>query len=142
MAIRDWVTTDLGWKLFSLFLALSIWLTVHKIYEEPATGSGPGVKHTVTFGNLPVLVVSSASDVRDFRVAPATVAVKVSGSPEVMADLEANQIHAVVDLTDIQSTRDLRRRVDVSTPPGVALVSVEPSKVGVIIPPPPEPTKP
>jgi len=138
MAIRDWVTTDFGWKLFSLFLAVAIWLTVHKIYEEPVTSSEPVAEHTVTFGNLPVLVVSAASDVRDFRVAPATVAVKVSGSPEVMADLEANQIHVTVDLTDIQSAHDLRRRVDVSTPTGVTLVSVDPPKVGVIVPPMPE----
>jgi len=136
MAMRDWVTKDLGWKLFSLFLAVAIWLTVHKIYEEPKTAFGPAVGDTVTFGNLPVLVVSTASDVRDFRVAPATVAVKVGGPPEVMADLQANQIHAVVDLTDIQSARDLRQRVDVSTPPGVTLVSVDPPKVGVIVPPP------
>jgi YbbR domain-containing protein len=136
--MRDWVTNDLGWKLFSLFLAVAIWLTVHKIYEEPGAASGLVGGNTVTFGNLPVLVVSAASDVRDFRVAPATVAVKVSGPPEIMADLQANQIHAVVDLTDVQSARDLRRRVDVSTPPRVTLVSVDPPKVGVIVPPPPD----
>ena len=92
----------------------------------------------MTFDNLPVLVVSSASDVRNFRVAPGTVAVKVSGSSEVMADLQASQIHAMVDLTDIQSAGDLRRRVDVSTPPGVTLVTVNPDQVDVIVPPPPE----
>jgi YbbR domain-containing protein len=138
MAMRDWVTKDFGWKLFSLFLALAIWLTVHKIYEEPKTASGLAVGDTETFSTLTVLVVSTASDVRDFRVAPATVAVKVCGPPEVMADLQENQIHAVVDLTDIPSARDLRRRVDVSTPPGVTLVSVDPPKVGVIVPPPPD----
>ena len=138
MAMRDWVTKDFGWKLFSLFLALAIWLTVHKIYEEPKTASGLAVGDTETFGTLPVLVVSTASDVRDFRVAPATVAVKVCGPPEIMADLQANQIHAVVDLTDIPSARDSRQRVDVSTPPGVTLVSVDPTKVDVIVPPPPD----
>ena len=138
MAMRDWITKDFSWKLFSLFLVLAIWLTVHKIYEEPGAASGLVVGNTVTFGNLPVLVVSAASDVRDFRVAPATVAVKVSGPPEVMADLQANQIHAMVDLTDVQSARDLRRRVDISTPPRVTLVSVDPPKVGVIVPPPPD----
>jgi YbbR domain-containing protein len=138
MAMRDWVTKDFGWKLFSVFLAVAIWLTVHKIYEEPRNASGPAAVSTVTFDNLPVLVVASALDVRDFRVAPNTVSVKVGGSPEVMADLQASQIHVVVDLTDIQSVRDLRRRVDVSTPPGVTLVSVDPPKVGVIAPPPPD----
>jgi YbbR domain-containing protein len=135
MAMRDWVTKDFGWKLFSVFLALAVWLTVHKMYEEPKTTPGLAVGPTVTFGNLPVLVVSAASDVREFRVAPSTVTVKVKGAPEVMADLQAGQIHATVDLTDIQSARDLRRHVDVSVPAGVTVESVDPSRVGVIVPP-------
>ena len=137
MAMRDWVTKDFSWKLFSLFLALAIWLTVHKIYEEPKTASGLVVGDTVTFGNLPVLVVSAASDVRDFRVAPLTVKVTVSGSAEDMARLQADQVHAVVNLTDIGPERDLHLPVEVSAPPGVTLVSVDPPKVGVIVPPPP-----
>ncbi|MGA2278838.1 MAG: CdaR family protein [Verrucomicrobiota bacterium] len=137
MAMRDWVTNDFGWKLFSLFLAVAIWLTVHQIYEEPKTASGFAVGNTVTFGNLPVRVVSAASDVRDFRVAPLTVKVTVSGSAEDMAKLQADQVHAVVNLTDIGPERDLHVPVDVSAPPGVTLVSVDPPKVGVIVPPPP-----
>ena len=138
MAMRDWVTNDFGWKLFSLFLAVAIWLTVHKIYEEPGAASGLVVGNTVTFGNLPVLVVSTAADVHDFRVAPLTVKVTVSGSTEVMNKLQADQVHAVVNLTDIGLERDLHLPVDVSAPPGVTLVSVDPPKVGVIVPPPPD----
>ena len=52
-----------------------------------------------------------------------------------MAVLQANQIHPVVDLTDIVAGRNFKRRVEVSTPPGVTLVSVEPAEVGVIFPP-------
>jgi len=81
------------------------------------------------------MVVAAASDVRYYRVAPATVSVTVSGPPEVMAILQANQIRAVVDLTDIEAAKDLKRRVDVYVPPGIALVRVEPAKVGVIVPP-------
>ena len=138
MAMRDWVTNDFGWKLFSLFLAVAIWLTVHKIYEEPGAASGLVVGNTVTFGNLPVLVVSTAADVHDFRVAPLTVKVTVSGSTEVMNKLQADQVHAVVNLTDIGLERDLHLPVDVSAPPGVTLVSVDPPSVCVIVPPPPD----
>ena len=133
--MRDWITKDFGWKLFSLFLAVAIWLTVHKIYEEPGAVPRLGVGNTVTFGNLPVLIVSTAKDVRDFRVAPLTVKVTVSGPADDMAKLQANQVRAVVDLTDIESAQDLHRLVDVSAPPGVTLVSVDPPKVMVFPPP-------
>ena len=74
---------------------------------------------------------------RDFRVAPLTVKVTVSGSAEDLARLQADQIHAVVNLTGIGSQRDSHLPVEVSTPPGIMLVSVFPPKVGVIVPPPP-----
>ena len=135
--MRDWLTKDFGWKLFSLFLAVAIWLTVHKIYEEPGLTDESAAGRTVTYDDLPVLPISSASNVRDFRVAPPTVVVTVSGPSEVMAVLQANQIHAVVDLSDIASTKELRR-VDVLMPQGVTLVSVKPAKVGVIVPPLPD----
>ena len=82
-----------------------------------------------------MLVVSEASDVRYFRVMPATVSVTVSGRPDVMAILQANQIRAVANLTGIESGKEKHRRVDVSTPPGVTLVDVTPPDVDVIIPP-------
>ena len=134
--MRDLFIKDWGWKLFSLILAAGIWLTVHKIIE-PKNDAVSSTGSTLTYGNLPVLVVSTAADVRDFRVAPGMVSVTVSGSPDAIAVLQANQIRATVDLTDIESARDLKRRVDVSVPSGITLVSVDPPKVGVIIPPQP-----
>ena len=138
--MRDWFIKDFGWKLFSVFLALAIWLTVHKILEEsvPAPVLVPPrlAAETVTnkFTSLPVLVVSAAADVREFHVTPAAVNVTVSGQSEIVAALQAGQIHALVDLTDIESARDLHRRVDILVPPGVTLVNVEPPEVNVVIP--------
>jgi YbbR-like protein len=132
--MSDWMTKDFWWKLFSLILAVVIWLTVYKIREEPVVPAAvTGVP--LTYGSLPVLVVSTAADVHDFRVLPGAVSVKVSGPADVMAVLQANQIHPVVDLTDIAVTRNLKRRVEVSTPPGVTLVSVEPAEVNIVFPP-------
>jgi len=136
MVLRDWFIKDLGWKLFSVVLAVVIWLTVNKILNESGNSAAPFAGDKLTYDDLPVLVVSETSDVRNFHVMPATVAVTVSGPPAVMAVLQANQIRAVVDLTGIESGKELRRRVDVSTPAGVTLVSVKPSNVDVIVPPP------
>jgi len=133
--MRDLLVKDLAWKVFSLALALVIWLTVHRIYEESQTPTVPLAASTVTFEELPVLIVSTASDVHDFRVLPGTVSVTVSGPPDTMAALAANQVRPMVDLTEVGDVKDLSRRVDVSTPAGVTLISVTPPKVGVILPP-------
>ena len=135
--MRDWITKDLSWKLFALFLALTIWLTIHKIRDEPDVSALADAGTSLTYGNLPVEIVSTLADVRDYRVAPAAVVVMVSGPPKVMAVLQANEIHAIVNLTKIDPARNPKQPVQVSTPPGVTLISVDPPVVGVIIPPKP-----
>jgi len=58
-----------------LVLAVAIWLTVYKIREEPVVPAAvAGVP--LTYGACRCWC-STASDVRDFRVQPGTVAVKV-----------------------------------------------------------------
>jgi YbbR domain-containing protein len=136
MAMRDWVTKDLGWKIFSLFLAVGVWwLTVSQIREEPGTPATPGIENT--YGNLPVHLLSATADVRNYRIKPDTVVITVRGPSHVMAVLQADQIHAVVNLTGIESSHDLRQPVEVSTLAGVTLVSIDPAEVDVIVPPPP-----
>jgi hypothetical protein len=134
-AFRSWLVEDLGWKIFSLILAVAIWLTVHRILLESAAPVANGGGSTLTYGNLPVLIVATAADVHLYRVVPENVKVTVTGSSEVIAVLQANQIRATVDLTGIDAAKDLKRGVDVSVPSGVTVVSVEPAKVGVIVPP-------
>lgn len=137
--MREWLIKDFGWKMFSVFLALAIWLTVHKILDESVSSPAvvpalPPNTVAMTFTNLPVLVVSAAADVREFQVKPSAVTITVRGQPEIVAALRASQIHALVDLTDIGAARGLPRRVDISMPAGVALVSIEPAEVSVVIP--------
>ena len=137
--MRDWFIKDFGWKLFSVLLALAIWLTVHKILEESApppvvVPPRPPTPVATTFTNLPVLIVSAAADVREFHVTPNAVTVTVSGQPEILAALQPNQVHALVNLTDIEAARNLQRRVDITTPAGVTLVNVDPAEVNVVIP--------
>jgi len=132
--LRDLFIKDWGWKLFSLILAVGIWLTVHKI-EEPKNSEATAAGNPVTYHNLTVSIVSRTADVHLYRAIPNTVSVTVSGPPGVIAVLQANEIRATVDLTENDSVHDLKRRVDVSVPPGVKLVNIDPPRVGVIIPP-------
>ncbi len=131
--MRDWFTKDFGWKLFSVFLAVAIWLTVHKIRGESVGQTAPFAGN-VTYGDLPIQIVSASADVRNFHVMPSTVEVTVNGPAEVMAKLQADQVRAIVNLTGIQPDRNLLRPVDISAPPGVTLVSINPPEVAVTIP--------
>ena len=88
-----------------------------------------------TFYNLPVLIVSSAADVRRFKVAPETVAVTVQGDRKVLEALRSEDVRALVDLTGIESGTVVRKRIEVSTPAGVTHVGVMPEEVRVIFPP-------
>jgi YbbR domain-containing protein len=133
--MRDLLFKDFGWKLFSLLLAVFIWLTVHKIIE-PRTTTEPAITMTLTYDNLPVLVVAARADMRDYRLLQTTVSVTVSGPSDVIGKLQANQIHATVDLTDASTISSAKQRVDVSVPAGITVVSIKPETIGVLAPPP------
>ena len=132
--MRDLFIKDWSWKLFSLLLALGIWLTVHRILQEAGTISEHGGSSTLTYENLPVSIVSSAADMRSYHITPTIVKVTVSGPIDVMDKLQASQVRALVDLTDVESTKDLQRPVNIFAPPNVTLISVDPQRVSVIPP--------
>jgi YbbR domain-containing protein len=132
--MRDWLTKDFWWKLFSVILAVIIWLTVHKIYEEPGTFAAPAAGSTFTYDNLPVTIVSATADVHDFRIAPTTVKVTVSGPAEIMNALQIGQVRAWVNLTDTNLARDSQLPVEISAPTKVTVTSVDPPSVLVIMP--------
>ncbi len=132
--IRDILIKDLGWKLFSLFLAVMIWVTVHKILLDSRTAEDVDAPRTNIYDNLPVQIVSEKADVQDFRVAPATVQVSVSGPREAVDQLKASQIHPTVNLTDVVITSDLHCPVEVSAPPHITITLIKPAKVAIVPP--------
>jgi len=129
MWLRDLIVKDFWLKLFSVAVAVLIWVTVSiAIQQENAVNSR-------TFSDLPVLVVSSAADVHEFKVQPSRVEVEVRGPPSVLSKLTEKDVRVTVDLTSVESAQHSRKRVDVSTPPGVTLVRVFPADVDVVAPP-------
>jgi len=133
MPKREWITRDLTWKLFSLILAVVLWITIHNLRETPETIAPFATMTTATYTNLPVLAVSSGADVHNAQIAPNFVAVKVSGPADIMASLQKSDVHVLINLTGLDSARLLRRNVDVSVPPGVTLDRVSPAEVSVTI---------
>jgi YbbR domain-containing protein len=132
-AIRNWLIVDFAWKLFSLLVAIAVWFTVHRILLESATASGEG--SPITYGNLPVTIVSANGDTEGYQLIQNTVTVTVTGPQEIIGKLQANQIHAIVDLSDTSTVSSGKQHVDVSVPPGITVVNIKPDTVGIIIPP-------
>ena len=137
MSAPQLFTKDWLWKLLSLALAAVIWGVVNNVTTtKPVVVENPlSPRVERTFTRLPVLVVSSAADVRECKVQPEYVSVTVRGAPEIMTQVTDREIEVRVDLTDIESARNLRKRVIVSSPPGVTFLSVDPPEVEVVIPP-------
>ncbi len=136
MTLRDIFIKDVGWKLFSLVLAMVIWFMVRPVSREPAKSGNPlAASVPRTFTNLPVVVMSSAADVRAFKVRPDAVRVTVSGRREIVDALTERDLRVTVDLTGIESTRGLQARVTVAVPPGVTFIAARPPEVDVVVPP-------
>ena len=136
--MREFFLNDLRWKLFSLFLALAIWGTVHKtlnVLNGPGGAATAISDNKVIYSNLPVLPVAASADVQLYHVVPETVKVTVTGSADAIAVLQANQIRATANLTGFEAEKDFKCNVDVSVPAGITVISVDPQKVSVIHPP-------
>jgi YbbR domain-containing protein len=131
--MRDWLTKDFYWKAFSLLMAIGIWLTVRRISGEPDKQSlgAPSVRNTY---DLHLLAVSADNDVHNVQLSPQTVNATVIGPPEIINHLQPSQIHAVVNLTGFNSARNLLRDVEISPPPGVTVVNIDPPQVSVTLP--------
>lgn len=135
--LRSLLFKDFWLKLFSLVLATMTWFIVNAAVQNKASPAAPlslaPVERKV-FSNLPVMVMSSAEDVRSVRVSPKEIEVTVRGDPKILNTIQSKDIRVLVDLTGIQAAHDLRKRVEVSTPAGVAHERVEPNEVQVIFP--------
>jgi YbbR domain-containing protein len=135
--LRNLVVHDFWLKLFSLGLAFLIWYIVRPAaYKNEASPVAALVNAAPeqTFRNVPVLIMSAAADVHDFKVSPNQVSVTVSGDARRLSEIHANDIRALVDLTGVEAARGLRKRIEITTPAGITLVRVVPEEVEVIVP--------
>ncbi len=134
-ALRELIFHDFLLKLFSLALAVLIWFTITEVQKEASPLPRLTLNSEVrTFSNLPVVVMSAAQDVRSFKVYPSEVEVTVQGDAKILKTLTSKDIRVIVDLTGVEGSGGLRKRIEVSTPSGVTHVRVEPQEVEVRFP--------
>src|SRR6185503_11332059 len=101
-------------KLFSLALAILIWLTVwFSIHGESTSPwlaliGRPPDENVMT---VPVHVLDGASD-------PAQVTITLRGDPQVLKNLKPQNIRAEVDMTGVESANGLVLPVEIILPKG------------------------
>jgi YbbR domain-containing protein len=133
--LRNLFLQDIMLKLFSLGLAVLIWLTLSfTIQREGGPVLPSAINPQITLTNLRVLVMSSAQDTHMFQVMPKTVDVIVQAPATLLTSLHANDIRVIVDLTDVEAGSALRKRVEVFPPPGISVLNIEPDEVQVVVP--------
>lgn len=136
--LKNFLFRDFWLKLFSLVLAVLIWLAVSFAIHRDLPPEAPLENLTLAekiFANIPVVVMASAADVHGFKVDHSEVTVKVRGDTKTLEHLQASDIRAIVDLTGIESAKGLKKKIAVTTPANISYVSVEPDEVEVIVPP-------
>jgi YbbR domain-containing protein len=125
---RNLVTKDFWLKLFSLALAILIWLTVW-FSTHGETSSSPwfallGRPADESVLTVPIHVPLGTAE-------PAQVTITLRGDQKILKALKPQDIRAEVDLNGIQSANGLLRRVEVVLPKGIFYTRVEPDEVAV-----------
>jgi hypothetical protein len=139
--LRQIFLKDFWLKLFSFALAVLTWFTVWFALARQGERPGSPVPsltlpriEKVTYANLPVVILSSAEDVRSFKISPKEVTVTVQGDSETLGGIDTKDIRVMADLTGIGSAQDMHKRIEVSVPAGITVLRVQPTEVQVIAP--------
>jgi hypothetical protein len=125
---RNLIAKDFWLKLFSLALAILIWLTVwFSIHGETTTSpwlaliGRPPDESALT---VPVYVPDGTSE-------PSQVTVTLRGDVQILKTLTPQDIHAEVNMTGVESANGLLRPVEIILPKGIFYTRVEPDEVAV-----------
>ena len=125
---RNLVAKDFWLKLFSLALAILIWLTVRFSINGETTTSPwlaligrPPDENVLT---VPVHVPEGTSE-------PSEVTITLRGDSQILKTLKPQNIRAEVDLTGVESANGLLRPVEIILPKGIFYTHVEPDEVAV-----------
>jgi YbbR domain-containing protein len=123
---RNLVAKDFWLKLFSLALAVLIWLAVRMNGESSTSPfqaliGRPPDENVLT---IPVHVAGGSST-------PTEVSITLRGDPRILKTLKPQDIRAEVDLDGVQSANGMLRQVKIILPKGIFYTRLEPDEVAV-----------
>jgi YbbR domain-containing protein len=130
---RNLVAKDFWLKLFSLALAILIWLTVYYSINGETSKSpwlallGRPADETVM--TVPVRVPVGGPQA--FSVEPSEVKVTLRGDPKLLKNLRNDDVRAQVDMSGVEVASGLLRPIQIVLPNGVAYTHVSPDEVEV-----------
>jgi hypothetical protein len=130
MTIRNIMLRNIGWKLLSLFLGILAWYFVNRGIER---GFTPFSRVTTERFERPVLILTSGRIPTTFEVRPARVNVTVRGRRDVLQRLMPEDLVAYVDLSDVVTVTEVRRRVELNMRWGALETTVDPATVQVLL---------
>ncbi len=130
MVLPDALARNYGWKIGSLLMAVVIWYSIHRSVKEDTAGGDAGFRITREF-DLPITVMTSATETRTFLIRPRSVRVTVRGYAKALTNLQATNIRVYVDLVALQGTSASTCKVQVHLPPSLTLVRANPDEVQV-----------
>jgi hypothetical protein len=125
------LTHNAGWKLLAVALASIIWMAANYSLEHGGFAAERQGSSRITLSHLPITIMTGANEPRHFVVDPSEVRLAVRGDRALLEALRPSDISVFVNLTGITEAREFRKRIEVHTPPGVALVWVIPTEVNV-----------
>jgi diadenylate cyclase len=118
--LQRYVVHNLGLKILSLLLATGLWLLISRD-EEPAEVA---LRAPIVFQHVPSQLEISSESIPEAQI-------RVRGPERVIRHLQANEVHAEIDLADAHSgdrTYDLTSQ-QVRHPRDVTVVQVLPSQL-------------
>jgi hypothetical protein len=123
--VRNLVIKDFWLKLFSLTLAILIWLTVQFSINKDVSPWAALIGRTTDELVLTVPVAVPA----DVKANPSEVQVTLRGDPKTLKALTTDNVHAEVSLAGIEAADGLRRPVEVILPPGISYTHLSAEEV-------------
>jgi hypothetical protein len=116
-------------------LAILIWFGVEFSMNKDVSPWAALIGRSADETVLSVHVSVPALEARAVMITPQEVQVTLRGDPRLLKNLPIADVHALVNLTGVESASGLRRQVEIALPQGIAYTHVDPPDVEVTVSP-------